>query len=250
MVERFQDVGKDLSGFTIAAGRKQLFTAVRLCQIPRIRTAPATGLFGAAGQSSGFAGHTEEVEEQVDGVPKIHRIGITGVQGVVDGVQQIGQFPAGDGPGLMRVLIVFIIEVAHKAIVPLAMGPGQGVPLAGRQAGPEHGGQGGMEAEEGRADARNALSFDQGGGFQLAAQAGPEVFTQFRDGKQVVFKRPALEHPQTADGMALCFAQTFQREFQRSDQAKRRAFISDARYGLLAQELFQTLAKRLGGAGL
>ena len=35
--------------------------------------------------------------------------------------------------------------------------------------GPEQGGQGGMEAEEGRADAGKALRFDQGGGFELAA---------------------------------------------------------------------------------
>ena len=151
-----------------------MFAAVRLRQKPRLRTALAAGLFGAAGQPSGFAGHAEDVEEPVDAVHKIDRIGIAGVQGAVDGVQQIGQFAAGDGPGLMRVLSVFAIEVVRQGVVPLAMGRGQGVALAGLQAGPEHGGQRGMEAEEGRADARNVFGFDQGGGFQLAAQAGPE----------------------------------------------------------------------------
>ena len=76
------------------------------------------------------------------------------------------------------------------------------------------------------------------------------AFAQFRDGQQIGFKRSALKHTQTADGVALAFAQTFQRKFQRGDQAPRRAFHRDTGCGCFAQDLFETFAELLGSAGL
>src|SRR4029077_6586861 len=63
-------------------------------------------------------------------------------------------------------------------------------------------------------------------------------------------KRPALHDTQTADGVALAFAQAFQRKLQRGDQAPRRALDGNARSGLVAQDLIETSAELFGRAGL
>jgi len=77
-----------------------------------------------------------------------------------------------------------------------------------------------------------------------------EAYPTFRDGQQIWLHRSALKHTQTADGVALAFAQAFQRELQRGDQAPRRAFHRDPGGGCFAQDLFEPFAEFLGSAGL
>ena len=110
----------------------------------------------------------------------VDRVGIAGVQCTIDGLKQIGQFATGDGPDLMRVLDVFVVEVVRQSVVPLAVGGGQGLTLVGLQARPKDRGQRGMEAKKRRPDARNALGFDQGRRFQLPTQAGPDRGVSFQ----------------------------------------------------------------------
>ena len=68
-----------------------------------------------------------------------------------------------------------VVEVVGQCVIALPMGQGQAGLLVGVQSGPEQRGQGGVEAQEGRADAGDALGLDQCGGLQLPAQAGPGV---------------------------------------------------------------------------
>ena len=180
IAERFEEVAEDCGGFTNAAGLQQLFAAVRLRQIPCLRTGLEVDSIGAVGKPRSFAGQAEVAKEPVDGVYKIDRVGIAGVQCTIDGLKQIGQFATGDGPDLMRVLDVFVVEVVRQSVVPLAVGGGQGLTLVGLQARPKDRGQRGMEAKKRGADARNALGFDQGRRFQLPTQAGPDRGVSFQ----------------------------------------------------------------------
>ena len=76
--EGLADVRKDLGGFSNLAGIEQLLAQVGLRQKPGFRAFLAAGLFGAAGERSGFAGHAEGSEESVDRVHKIDGVGIAG----------------------------------------------------------------------------------------------------------------------------------------------------------------------------
>ncbi len=84
-------------------------------------------------------------------------------------VEQVGQFAERDGPGLMRVLVVFVVEIIGQDVVTLAMGFGELGFFFAFELSLEHRGQRGMKAEEGWADAGNGFGFDEGCRFELAA---------------------------------------------------------------------------------
>ena len=93
----------------------------------------------------------------------------------MDGVEQVGEFPPRDGPRLVRIAVVFSVEIAGEGVIPLAVGGAPLVALRGVELRPEHRGQGGVKPEKRHGHPQNLLRLDERRRLQLPAQRRPEM---------------------------------------------------------------------------